>query len=431
MPMDKNFKFRKTMNCNSFKSALVLTVALTASLPTQAQYVEYTDQQGPQLVFVNPDTKTRLSQNAVTLREHLLHRRAALLQWQALSPAELRPVTLQVQAMAKNRGGQRELRVRRFHYLGDCGYSHGGQDSGVDTPTTAQAVFASDLADSYLNQAALLGIAIDSLTIELHGRPDTEKTNRVYYPRNFLYTVYIATPASDAQLEQLAELAEQHSPIVNFIKRATELSHDIDLQPSPRNHVVKGSTLAGLREYLEGKRQAQQANKKQMEALRKQWEKEQQHPQRQRKERLGPVVHVLNNGVRELTVNEKYLILHDNPEYLGGSNVGMTARENLLGVLATCITHITEGQAAQLGIPLDSLALSVEAQWDPRAGRKGFEQVPDYPTNIHYTLHVKSPESYQRIQQLLEAVEKICPMYNLFKDGPQTFERRIVRTGRK
>lgn len=413
---------------NSLKVVLVLAVVWTVRIQAQAQYVEYTDQQGPQSVFVNPDVKQRLAQNAVTLREHLLHRRAALLQWQSLPASELQPVTLRVQAVAKNRGGQRELRVRRFHYLGDCGYSHGGQDSGVDTPTTAQAVFASDLADSFLNQAALLGIPIDSLSIELHGRPDTEKTDRVYYPRNFLYTVYIDTPATDAELQKLTALAEANSPVVNFIKKAIELTHDIDFQPSPKSG--KANTLAGLREYLQGKRQAQQASRQQAEKLRKQLKAGQELSRRERKEPSGPIARVLSNGVRELTVNGKYLILHDNPEYLGGSNTGMTSRENLLGVLATCITHITEGQAAQLNIPLDSLALSVEAKWDPRAGRNGFEQVPDYPSDIHYTLHVKTSENKQRIEALLEAVEKVCPMYNLFKDGPQTFEARIVRTGK-
>ena len=391
---------------NSLKVVLVLAVVWTVRIQAQAQYVEYTDQQGPQSVFVNPDVKQRLAQNAVTLREHLLHRRAALLQWQSLPASELQPVTLRVQAVAKNRGGQRELRVRRFHYLGDC----------------------ADLADSFLNQAALLGIPIDSLSIELHGRPDTEKTDRVYYPRNFLYTVYIDTPATDAELQKLTALAEANSPVVNFIKKAIELTHDIDLQPSPKS--LKANTLAGLREYLQGKRQAQQASRQQAEKLRKQLKAGQELSRRERKEQTGPIVRVLSNGVRELTVNGKYLILHDNPEYLGGSNTGMTSRENLLGVLATCITHITEGQAAQLNIPLDSLALSVEAKWDPRAGRNGFEQVHDYPTDIHYTLHVKSPENKQRIEELLEAVEKVCPMYNLFKDGPQIFEARIVRTGK-
>lgn len=404
-----------------------MSLALTLALGSvRAQYVPYTDAQGPQSVFVSNTTKSRLEQNAAPLREHLLHRKAALQQWLALSPTELQPVTLRVQAVAKNRGGMRELRVRRFHYIGDCGYSHGGQNSGVDTPTTAQAVFASDLADSYLNQAALLDIPIDSLSIELHGRPDSVKTSRVFYPRNFIYTVYIDTPASDEQLNRLAKLAEENSPVVNFIKRAVSVSHDIEITPSPRERTVGGSTLPGLRDYLAGKRQAIEASAKQYEQLKKELAK---NP-KQQKEKAGPVVRVLNNGARELTVNGKYLILNDNPAYLGGSNVGMTSRENLLGVLATCITHITEGQAASLGVTLDSLALSVDAQWDPRAGRKGFENVPDYPTDVHYTLHVSTPESHERIEQLLNAVEKICPMYNLFKDGPQTFERRLVRIGK-
>ena len=90
-----------------------------------------------------------------------------------------------------------------------------------------------------------------------------------------------------------------------------------------------------------------------------------------------------------------------------------------------------DAQAALLNVTLDSLALEVTGKWDPRGGRPGFEQVPLYPTDIHYTLHVKTPESEARIEELLAAVEKICPMYNLFIDAPQTFEAKIVRVGRK
>ena len=391
-----------------------------------AQYVPFDDAQGPQSIFVHASTKQSLEQNASTLRDYLQHRRSALLQWNSLDPAELQPVTLRVQAVAKNRGGMRELRVRRFHYIGDCALSHGGQDSGVDTPTTAQAVFASDIADSYLNEAALLGIPIDSLSIEIHGRPDEQPTGRVYYPRNYLYTVYIDTPASDAELQLLSQRAEANSPIVQFIKQAIPLSHSTEVTPSPKTKKVQGATLAGLREYIQGKRQATLAAQKAREQAAKQGKTAQQPTVKE-----GPWVRVLNNGVRELTVNGKYRILHDNPAYLGGYNTGMTARENLLGVLATCITHITEGQAALLNVTLDSLALEVTGKWDPRGGRPGFEQVPQYPMDIHYTVHVKTPESEARIEELLAAVEKICPMYNLFIDAPQTFEVKIVRVGRK
>ena len=155
------------------KNIIALTIA-ALSVATAAQA------QGPLDVFRSDATKQKLEQNAPTLRNHLKQRRVALEAWNALGAKDLKTVTLTANVVAKNRSGARELRVREFHYLGDCGYSHGGQDSGVDTPTTAQAVFASDLADSYLNQAALLGIDIDSLTIEIHGQPDKEPTGRVW-----------------------------------------------------------------------------------------------------------------------------------------------------------------------------------------------------------------------------------------------------------
>lgn len=342
--------------------------------------------------------------------------------WNSIPGNELQPVTLTANVTAKNRSGVRELRIREFHYIGDCGYAHGGQDSGVDTPTTAQAVFASDLADSYLNQAALLGIDIDSLTIEIHGQPDKVKTDRVWYPRNFLYTIYIDSPASDAELEKLAVLAEEKSAVATLVKSAVVPKLIIDRKESPRERKVENETLASLREYIWGKRQALQASKAKAERLKK----ENKTVSTPAAPKQGPWVKVFPNGVRQLTVNDKYLILHDNPAYLGGTNLGMTSVEGLLGILGTCITHISLGQAAERALDIDSISLTVEAEIDPRAGRKGYENIPIVPQNIRYTLHVLTPENQEAVKEWIEAVEKICPMYNLFKDT-QTFEHKIVR----
>jgi len=394
---------------------MIATLAFSAS--AQAQ--------GPLDIFRSDATKQQLEQNAPSLRSHLKQRKVALEAWKAISPRDLKQVTVTANVTAKNRAGIRELRVRDFHYIGDCGYSHGGQDSGVDTPTTAQAVFASDLADSYLNQAALLGIDIDSLTIEIHGQPDKVKTNRVWYPRNFLYTIYIDSPASDAELEKLAVLAEQNSAVATLVKAAVVPQLTIDRKESPREKKIEGATLAGLREYIWGKRQALQASKAKAEAARAQ-QADKKAVRQVVAPKQGPWVKVFPNGVRQLTVNDKYLILHDNPAYLGGTDIGMTSIEGVLGILGTCITHISLGQAAERALDVDSISLTVEAEWDPRAGRKGFEKVSIAPQNVRYTLHVKTPESAQTVKEWIEAVEKICPMYNLFKDT-QTFEHRIVR----
>ena len=396
-------------------SLMIATLAFSAS--AQAQ--------GPLDIFRSDATKQQLEQNAPSLRSHLKQRKVALEAWKAISPRDLKQVTVTANVTAKNRAGIRELRVRDFHYIGDCGYSHGGQDSGVDTPTTAQAVFASDLADSYLNQAALLGIDIDSLTIEIHGQPDKVKTNRVWYPRNFLYTIYIDSPASDAELEKLAVLAEQNSAVATLVKAAVVPQLTIDRKESSREKKIEGATLAGLREYIWGKRQALQASKAKAEAARAQ-QADKKAVRQVVAPKQGPWVKVFPNGVRQLTVNDKYLILHDNPAYLGGTDIGMTSIEGVLGILGTCITHISLGQAAERALDVDSISLTVEAEWDPRAGRKGFEKVSIAPQNVRYTLHVKTPESAQTVKEWIEAVEKICPMYNLFKDT-QTFEHRIVR----
>ena len=366
--------------------------------------------QGPLDIVRSNSTKTRLEKNAPSLRNHLKERKVALEAWNAIPGSELQPVTLTANVTAKNRSGVRELRIREFHYIGDCGYAHGGQDSGVDTPTTAQAVFASDLA------------AIDSLTIEIHGQPDKVPTGRVWYPRNFLYTLYIDSPASDAELEKLATLAEQNSAVATLVKAAVVPQLSIDRKESPREKKVEGATLAGLREYIWGKRQAFQASKAKAEKAKRDTAaiRKALAPKR------GPWVKVFPNGVRQLTVNDKYLILHDNPAYLGGTNVGMTSIEGVLGILGTCITHISLGQAAERALDVDSISLTVQAEWDPRAGRKGFENLSIAPQNVRYTLHVQTPENDQTVKEWIEAVEKICPMYNLFKDT-QTFEHKIVR----
>ena len=379
---------------NKTNRSIILTAALALALGG-------VHAQGVNGVFASAKKKAILEKNAPTLREYLKIRKNSIEAWNAIPASELKPVTLTANVVAKNRAGYRELRVREFHYVGDCGYTDG-------------------LADSYINQAALAGIDIDSLTIEIHGQPDKEPTNRVKYNRNFLYTIYVDSPASDEELERLAQLAEENSSVVNLIKQAVTVPVNIVYKHSPRERVIEGETLEGLREYIHGKRQAKLAYQS----------KPRPATAPAPVKNTGPWVTVLPNGTRQLTISNKYLIVHDNPAYLGGTNLGLTSRENALGVLGTCLTHISEGQAALLNLDIDSLHVQVEGEWDPRAGRKGFENESIAPQNLRVTLYVTTPEPYTAIQKWIEQTENVCPMYNVFKDT-QTFEHKIVRVKRK
>lgn len=400
------------MKKNILTHAVVALAVATVAGNAQAQNF-------PNDVFKSASVRTQYEKNGPSLRAHLAERAKALKAWNTIAPSLLEPVTLHATVTAKNRGGSRELRIRNFHYIGDCGYAHGGQDTGVETQTTARGVFASDITNSILNVAALKGIGIDSLYVSIEGRPDAKPTNRVRYTRNFLYTVRIASDATDAQLEQLVKEAEEQSPVINLIKRAVTPQLTIDYKQTPRERVIEGRTLAGLREYIHGKRQAILAFSTPDTT----------------KAKAAPVVapqpyvKVLPNGVRQLNVptgGKWYVINHDNPTFLGGANSGQTSVENALGVLGTCITHISEIQAAKLNLDIDSLQLSVAAEIDPRGGRKGFENVPFWPQNVRYTLHVQTPETLETVKKWIASVESICPMYNVFKDT-QTFDHNIVR----
>ncbi|MDR1716398.1 MAG: OsmC family protein [Prevotella sp.] len=405
----------------SILAIIILSVFGTTSVDAQTDNANT----GPNSVFVKDAVKKTFEQNASPLRNYLFSRREALIKLQSLPSEELQAVTLEARTTAEQRSGLRRMRIRGFQIISDSGTDFAGYNVGPGSPESQVAIIASDLADSYLNQAALRNIPVDSLRIEIINRPDAVPANKVNYPRNFLYTAYIKSSADDKQLEELRKAAEANSPIFNFILKPQVVTGEIDYTRTPDKLVIPEGGQPGLREYLKYKRAAylhlQEEGKKREEERKK-------NPSLANNEnRNCLVVTVNNNGVRQLQIRQ-FRILHDNPAYLGGSDLGPTSQEHQLGVLTSCLTHIFLIQAAARQIPLDSLEVNVKATSDIRAGRSGFENVPGYPYGIHYTVHVKSSATYEQIKVLRDAVEAVCPIYNLLKDE-QTIEGRIVKIG--
>ncbi len=130
------------------------------------------------------------------------------------------------------------------------------------------------------------------------------------------------------------------------------------------------------------------------------------------------------SGVREIRIRD-FQIISDSPENFAGYSLGPASPEIQLGVLGSCLTHITLIQAAKLGVSLESLEVEVHGQEHPLAGQEGFEEVPIYPHNIHYKIHITSNEEPERIQHLHETVERVCPIYNLLLN-PQTITGEVV-----
>ncbi len=170
--------------------------------------------------------------SAPSFRDLLKRRKAAVNQFRAIPTAALQPITIRAFATAEQRAGTRHVIIREHQYLNDSGYNNGGFDLGIGTPDHVIAAIAGDIIDSYVTQAAIKGVAIDSLAINI------KQTGHSLQNWGLDYTIYIDSPASDQQLEELRLLAEKNSPLYQFSIRAHKVNTTVELHKSAEEQVI-------------------------------------------------------------------------------------------------------------------------------------------------------------------------------------------------
>ncbi|MEW9702010.1 OsmC family protein [Paenibacillus sp. SI8] len=174
--------------------------------------------------------------------------------------------------------------------------------------------------------------------------------------------------------------------------------------------------MSTLNEYLVQKREA---------ALARQ-EKAQQQTDLKAERFYARAKALGRSGVREIRIRD-FQVISDSPTDFAGYNLGPNSAELQLGVLGSCLTHITLIQAAIRGVTLESLEVEIGGDLHPLAGKPGYEDIPVYPHNISYQIHIVSNESQETIAALHEEIERVCPIYNLLKN-PQNIQGDIVLT---
>jgi uncharacterized OsmC-like protein len=270
-------------------------------------------------------------------------------------------------------------------------------------------------------QAAVKGIPLDHLEVVFTSKPGTAPSTTtgtlVTYPRNLAYIVFIDSPASDEQLEDLRKTVERVSPVLHLVEDGQKVDHGkLFYTQTPLER--EGKTLEGLREYLTDKYAATQGAKAIEGPSPKQEKGDWRQPLRAHVKVEG------GTGIRNVRTDiSNFQIIHDYPRYLGGHNLGPVPEEDILGRMITCLTHIYEIQASKDQYKLDSLELNVQGTLTTRLGN--IETPPVYK-DIAYEVHISSPESQETIEKLQREVESICPIYNLVKDG-QPVKSTIVR----
>lgn len=355
--------------------------------------------------------------NEPPLREVQAKKRIALEQ-----PDTQKPQLIQTRTTAESRSGVRRLQIGDFQYLSDSDRGYAGYDLGAGSWDTFAAIAASAVANEFLIQAAAANIPVDAIDVIFTSRPDSPevaKTHKVSYPRNLAYVAHIDSPATDAQLEELRKAVERTSPVLDIIRESKSLGHGaINLTASPAER--DPNLPPGLRDFLVEKRQAilrRQQRRAEVEAK----------PAAVATAGSGLRAHAHvepNTGIRTTRTGDRnFQIVHDGGKASLGYALAPSVEEHQVGVLGTCLTHIFEIEAAKKQVVLDSLEVRTQATLTPRL--PGSANPPRF-TDISYSVHIESPAKPQQIEELRNAVEGSCPIYNLLKDA-QPIDGRVVR----
>lgn len=112
----------------------------------------------------------------------------------------------------------------------------------------------------------------------------------------------------------------------------------------------------------------------------------------------------------------------DEPKSVAGDDTGPAPTELLLASIAGCELSVLSREAYIMGVQIEKAEIEIEGILDIR----GFMGLPssngDVPPgfqNIKLNVKITSPESHEKIDELIEIVQKRCPALNTFKNPPK------------
>lgn len=160
-----------------------------------------------------------------TIREAFERNRKAL---------KLRPSKARSTALTKVRlfnGTSCEVEHKQWKFNVDIGVSEGGNDAGPGPGILERGALGSCLAIAISQRAAVLGIPIENLEIEVES--DFDARSMLYLDDGnpgfeaLRYRVFIESPAAEKEVRELVGEADRHSPVLDDFRRAIPLEGEI------------------------------------------------------------------------------------------------------------------------------------------------------------------------------------------------------------
>ncbi len=124
---------------------------------------------------------------------------------------------------------------------------------------------------------------------------------------------------------------------------------------------------------------------------------------------------VVTDGYRCEITDGKWKLVADLPEAVKGGNEGPAPGVFGRGALASCVAMGVVGWAARMEVPLDSVAVTVEADWDSRGDLGVDDSVcPGYGA-VRVNVNISSPAPAEEIRSMLDKAEKYSPYLDVFR----------------
>lgn len=168
-----------------------------------------------------------------TLNEYLAEKRAAIDARMAdVEAGKEDAVTLTAKVSAAGRSGIRRIRIRDFQILSDSDLDFAGYNLAPSSPELQMGVLGSCITHTFLIQAALMGVPLDSIETEVNctvdvraGSPGFEKVP--FPPHDIHYTVSIASSAPQADIDKLHAAVSDNCPIMSLLRNPQTITGKI------------------------------------------------------------------------------------------------------------------------------------------------------------------------------------------------------------
>lgn len=105
-----------------------------------------------------------------------------------------------------------------------------------------------------------------------------------------------------------------------------------------------------------------------------------------------------------------FTFLIDEPENLGGKNLGPNPVEYLLFALGGCLGIAIQVVAKEMNLKIEGIKINLKGELNPlRFMGKDFSERAGYK-KINVEIEIKSSETKEKLQELLKKVEERCPL---------------------